>query len=149
MSTVSPFGLTVDTFVHGHSYLFNIKLRRNWSGDITGSCSLPGCGGVPGTLQHLVTGECPALEHVLLKCLTLWSSVTSTNPIISKIVAQYCLGPPETLLSFLVDPTTLPEVISLSQEYGADINDRLCYMTRTWLFLFHKERLSLLNLWTQ
>ena len=124
-------------------------LRRHWSGDSSGNCCIPGCGGVPGTLQHLVTGECPALSSVLDRCLALWSSVLTDNPILIPVVHQYCLGPPETFLSFLVDPTTISEVISLSQEHGLVINEKLCYMTRTWLFLFHKERLKLLNIWTK
>ena len=90
-------------------------LRRHWSGDSSGNCCIPGCGGVPGALQHLVTGECPALFSVLSRCLALWTSVLAENEMLRPVVHKYCLGPPEYFLSFLVDPTTLPEVISLTQ----------------------------------
>ena len=53
-------------------------------------------------------------------------------------------------LSFLVDPTTYPNAISLAQaNKDIDVMDKLCYLTRTWLFAIHKERLILLDLWNK
>ena len=120
--------------------------RRHWSGDPTGHCKIPGCYDQPGTLQHIATGECQGLSGALVRATTLWDSFLAQNPILVPIVDQYRT---ENFLSFLLDPTTKPEVISMNQKHGkhACIIEKLCYLTRTWLFYIHKERLKLLNLW--
>jgi hypothetical protein len=122
-------------------------LRRHLSGDQSGNCKVPGCTGMPGTLQHLATGECPGLHSSLVKSVALWKSFLSDNPILFPVVKLFSLGDPTVFLSFLLDPTTQPQVISLTQTHGTIITEKLCYMTRTWLFYFHKERLKLLELW--
>ena len=121
-------------------------LRRHWSGDQTGHCRVPGCTDQPGTLQHLATGECSGLTGALTRSVALWKSFLQQNPILFPVVKQYSLS--NSFLSFLIDPTTKPEVISLTQINGKQISEKLCYMTRTWLFYMHKERLKLLGLWT-
>jgi hypothetical protein len=122
-------------------------LRRHWSGDSTGFCRVPGCSGVPGTLKHLATGECTGLVNAYIRATSLWSSFLRDAPIIFPIVKYFSLSDPSSFLSFLLDPTTHPPVIALSQKHGSVINDQLCYLTRTWLFFMHKERLKLMNLW--
>ena len=120
-------------------------LRRHWSGDPTGHCKVPGCTSVPGTLQHLATGECPGLAAGLVRAVALWKGFLLQNPILFPVVKHYSLG--NSFLSFLLDPTTKPEVISLTQTHGPQVSEKLCYMTRTWLFYMHKERLKQLGLW--
>ena len=120
--------------------------RRHWSGDPTGHCKVPGCTNEPGTLQHLATGECPGLANSLVRAVALWKSFLVENPILFPVVKHYSLG--DSFLSFLLDPTTNPLVISLTQTHGTLITEKLCYMTRTWLFYMHKERLKQLGLWT-
>jgi hypothetical protein len=122
-------------------------LRRHWSGDQSGNCKVPGCTDMPGTLQHLATGECPGLHSSLVRAVALWKSFLSENPILFPVVKHFSLGDPTIFLSFLLDPTTQPQVISLTQSHGTIITEKLCYMTRTWLFYIHKERLKLLGLW--
>ena len=122
-------------------------LRRHWSGDPTGYCKVPGCSNQPGTLQHMATGECPGLANSLVRAIALWQSFLKENQVLFPVVKHYSLGPPLAFLAFLVDPTTQPLVISLTQTHGTIITEKLCYMTRTWLFYMHKERLKLLQLW--
>ena len=120
-------------------------LRRHWSGDSTGFCKVPGCADVPGTLQHIATGECPGLAAALVRAVALWKNFLLQNPVLFPIVKHYSLG--DSFLGFLLDPTTKPLVISLTQKHGPQISEKLCYMTRTWLFYMHKERLKQLGLW--
>jgi hypothetical protein len=122
-------------------------LRRHWSGDQSGNCKVPGCVDEPGTLRHLATGECPGLANGLIRAVALWTSFLRDNPLLFPVVQQYSLGDPDQFLGFLVDPTTKPPVIALTQKYGTIISEKLCYMTRTWLFYMHKERLKSLQLW--
>ena len=121
--------------------------RRHWSGDPAGQCKVPGCHGQPGTLQHIATGESQGLSGALVRATSLWDSFLAQNPILVPIIDKYYRK--ENFLSFLLDPTTKPEVISMNQIHGkqACITEKLCYLTRTWLFYMHKERLKLLDLW--
>ena len=120
-------------------------LRRHWSGDPTGHCKVPGCSDQPGTLLHMATGECPGLTAALIRAVALWKSFLQQNPLLFPVVKEYSLG--NEFLSFLLDPTSKPLVISLTQVHGKQITDKLCYMTRTWLFYMHKERLKQLGIW--
>ena len=118
--------------------------RPNW--DMSGARLC----GVPGTLMHIATAECSGLESALLKAVTLWKYFLRTNQILFPIIRDFSLGDPNIFLKFLLDPSTIPEVIYLQQLYPAEtIIDKLCYMTRTWLYVIHKERLKLLGLWFQ
>ena len=123
-------------------------LRRHWSGDQTGVCRVPGCSGEPGTLKHIATGKCPGLGNAYTRATALWTSFLKDNPHLLPIIKHFSLADSDVFLSFLLDPSTHPPVIALSQTLGSVIIDQLCYMTRTWLFQLHKERLKLLNLWS-
>ena len=107
--------------------------RQHWSGEPTGCCKVLGCTNQPGTLQHLATGECPRLHSSLVKAVTLWKIFLLKNLILFPVIK--------------VDPTTQPPVLALTQTHGTIISEKLCYMTRTWLFYMHKETLKLLQLW--
>ena len=121
-------------------------LRRYWSGDPTGHCKVPGCTDQPGTLQHIATGECPGLSAALARASAVWESFLAQNEFLTPIVQEYRNS--SKFLSFLVDPTTKQEVIALTQTMGksAEILEKLCYLTRTWLYYMHKERLRLLDI---
>ena len=125
-------------------------LRRHWSGDSAGVCRIPGCTNQPGTLLHLATAECPGLAAARVKAVAIWSVFLRENPHLFPIISFYSLGESENFVKFLLDPTTRPPVIALSQSHSdgqSEIIAKLCYLTRTWLFIMHKERLMLLNLW--
>ena len=123
-------------------------LRRHWSGDLTGTCSIPGCPNMPGTLLHIATGECPGLVQAYSHATALWNTFLADNPILLPII-QLAQADRSRFLSFLLDPSTQPSVISLVQKEGNVVTDQLCYLTRTWLFIIHKERLKLMKLWTK
>jgi hypothetical protein len=124
-------------------------LRRHWSGDQSGSCRIPGCTGEPGTLLHLGTAQCQGLASAKVRALALWRNFLRDEPNLFPLICDFSLGDPEDFLAFLVDPTTQTKVISLAQSFGTqyDVIGKLCYMTRTWLFTMHKERLKLMGLW--
>ena len=121
-------------------------LRRHWSGDKSGFCQIPGCSETPGTLLHIATAQCPSLAAARLKACSTWHDFLVTNPILLPLINNIKLN--EDFLSFLVDPTTYPNAIDLAQKHkDIDVMDKLCYLTRTWLYAMHKERLVLLGLW--
>ena len=123
-------------------------LRRHWSGDQTGSCQIPGCSNTPGTLLHIATAQCPSLAAARAKAIKSWTDFLFVIHLLLPLINN--IGLNENFLSFLVDPTTYPGAISLAQENkDIDVMGKLCYLTRTWLFLMHKERLTLLDLWNK
>ena len=50
-------------------------------------------------------------------------------------------------LSFLLDPTSLPLVISAAQEYGEVLYGDLLYMRRVWCSSIHNMRINLLKVY--
>ena len=90
-------------------------LRRYWSGDLGGMCRV--CNDKPGTLQHIAAGECPGLAQAVTRARCLWEAFLVQNPVLYSVVQQYSSG--DSFLSFLLDPTTKPSVISLSQTHGS------------------------------
>ena len=93
-------------------------LSRHWSGDSTGSCSLPTCrlNPTPGTLSHILT-ECIDLEPARQRVYSLWSSYLKDKPSVFPIVKKYTIDCPKTEhMQFLMDCTVLPDVILLHQK---------------------------------
>ena len=77
----------------------------------------------------------------------MWINHTGDDILLKPLIQDYAAAEPEVFLGFLLDPTTQPPVINLAQQHGREVVDRLCYLTRTWLFMLHKERLKKLGLW--
>ena len=124
-------------------------LCRHWTSNKAGLCLLPDCKD-PGT--------CEDLPHILIACKSLipirtrirlfFSNFISTRHAISNIVSSFLNS--EDLhfqTHFLLDCSTLPEVISCHQLYGDKVFQDLFYMTRTWCYALHRERLRLLGRW--
>ena len=75
----------------------------------------------------------------------LWLS--SGDPNIGKLVASVLNGSVNTLMQFLLDASTHPTVISLTQLYGPNILQKVFHLTRSWCFAVHKERAKILGRW--
>ena len=124
-------------------------LARHWSGDSTGSCSLPTCRQTPtpGTLPHILT-ECVDLQPARSRVLRLWLEYLKENPVYLPIVQMYTEGSKKhQFVQFLLDCTVLSEVILLRQKFGLVVHDSLFYLTRSFCFSIHKYRLKLLGKW--
>ena len=126
-------------------------LSRHWSSDPSGSCSLPHChlnGPTPGTLQHFLL-HCEDLVPARVRVASLWSKTLLGKPCLLPIVEKYfSLCEDENLvIQFLLECSTLPEVVKVQQIEGSWILDTLFYLTRTFCFSMHKARLRLLGKW--
>ncbi len=123
-------------------------LRRHWAGDESGHCRVPGCtGSMPGTLAHMVTGECPGLASAKAAAVRHWVSFLTDNPFLLPVIQEHLTASPTQFLAFLLDPSVQPSVIAFTQKLGTSVTDKLCHMARTWLYHFHRERLKKLELW--
>ena len=126
-------------------------LSRHWSDDSTGKCSLPTCrlDPTPGTLSHILT-DCLDLGPARQRVFSLWAEFLKDNPLFLPIIVKYTITHNSShQLQFLLDCTVLPDVISLTQRHGSSVHDSLLYLTRTYCYSLHKERLKLLGKWNQ
>ena len=121
---------------------------RFWTSNRGGFCLLDSCNGhdVPGTLQHLLI-VCPALEQARQRLHSLWCLKTLTCPPLHRLVLKILSSSPEIQTRFILDSTAFPEIIVLVQTYGQDIQDLVLYLTRTFAFSLHRQKLKLLGRW--
>ena len=111
-------------------------------------CRVPGCtGDLPGTLLHLATGQCPGLAATTAAAAAHWTAFLQVHPLLLPLIQVTTNSSPEVFLAFLLDPSTQAPVIALAQENGREVVDQLCFMTRTWLYSLHRERLKKLGYW--
>ena len=111
-------------------------------------CRVPGCtGDAPGTLLHLATGQCPGLAAACAAASAHWLSFLQVNPLLLPLIQEITSSSPEVFLSFLLGPSTEASVILLAQAHRKDVVNQLCFMTRSWLFTLHRERLKKLGHW--
>ena len=123
-------------------------LCRFWSDNRHGYCLAPTCHQVSGDLEHLLIC-CPALEHTRHRLHSLWCLKTADCLPLQALITQVLGSDPSLQVKFILDSTSNPQVIRLSQAFGPEIIDRLMYLTRTWAFTVHKHKLKLLGRWPE
>ena len=125
------------------------RLARHWSKNPHGVCLLPSCQAskVHETLSHILQ-DCPSLQHIRTKLrnFTLYY-INQLNQDIQEIFNLYCTTLNPSFPQFLVDCSSLPEVIQVVQKNGDGPLYHLFRVTRTWCYSLHKERLKLLGRW--
>ena len=60
---------------------------------------------------------------------------------------QVLSSPPAEQVKFILDFTSNPVVISLYQTYGETVIDLTLYLTRTWAYSLHRQKLILSGKW--
>ena len=73
----------------------------------------------------------------------------AARPHLLSLVSHHTLGGSVELhvLSFLLDPTSLPLVISAAQVHGEVLYGDLLYMSRAWCSSIHNMRMKLLKVY--
>ena len=122
------------------------ELCRFWSANRGGFCLAPTCQNVDGDLEHLLL-HCPALEPTRAKLRDLWTSKTAGYPSLRSLIKRIWNSTPDTQVQFILDPCVFPEVISLGQVSGQSLVDHLLYLTRTFAFYLHKQKLVITGRW--
>ena len=119
------------------------KFVRHFS-DSDGTCQL--CTSkVPGCIQHLLV-SCPSLAPTrdrLMQELSMTSDISATR----KSIITSSLLSEETAIQFLLDCSTMPNVIVLTQTEGNNTLEELFRFSRSWCYSMHKTRLKLLGRW--
>ena len=124
-------------------------LARHWSGDPSGSCSLPTChlNPTPGTLTHILL-HCEDLSVARQRIYSLWAEYLRDKPYLFPIVRRYTANCSDTeRMQFILDCSVLPDVIALHQRLGTMVHDSLFYLTRSLCFSIDKTRSKLLGRW--
>ena len=90
-------------------------LARHWSGDSSGSCSLPSChlNPTPGTLAHILL-ECEDLSIARQGVYALWANYLRDKPYLFPIVRRYTVECSDIeRIQFILDCSVLPDVIAI------------------------------------
>ena len=103
-------------------------VTRHWTNNKNGWCPSPSCSTVQESLEHLLL-TCPYYDQTRQKLFRLWSS--TKNSIVLHLVSSALEFPPDLLLQFILDASTIPAVISLSQIYGTDLLQAIFHLTRS------------------
>ena len=123
------------------------SLTRHWSKD-DGSCRLsPECKGTLEDVRHIVC-ECPALQFIRDRMIAFTLQLSrDLPPEVSSVLLEYCHPAHPNFLSFILDCSTLSPVIRIVQKFDVTVLDPFFTVTRTWLYVIHRERLKILGLW--
>ena len=114
---------------------------------IRDTCLLPDCfPGSDGSLDNLLL-RCPALSHTRSKLLSLCFRVAAEHDELYRIITCVLNSDSQVMImQFLLDCTTMPEIIRAVQVFGSAIRDRLLYIGRTWCYNIHRGRMTQLGL---
>ena len=124
------------------------KLCRHWSKNAEGFCVTPTCAG-----RSLVKDEehillfCPALTSTRERLISFTQSYAAAVPIIANLLYTFLQPSHPSYFQFLLDCSSIPEVIRLVQEHGKEYLTHLFKVTRTWCYSMHRERLKILGRW--
>ena len=123
------------------------SLCRFWSTNRNGYCSAPTCDQAVGDIEHLLV-VCPALHHVRNCLVALWHDKTSEYPALYDLLTRILASNPTSIVSFILDPSSNPEIIGLSQSCGSPLLELVFYLTRSWAYSIHREKMIQTGRWT-
>ena len=117
-------------------------LEKHWTQNKEGICL--NCHESSETSEHILI-FCKAYEETKKKLYSLW---LSTNiPVVYQLVLDALSSDTEYLMQFILDCSALPKVIRAAQDHGPHIYNELFYLTRTWCFAIHRQRMKGLGRW--
>ena len=99
-------------------------------------------------IKHILQ-FCPALAPSRHN-LTLFTEAYSQkieNPEIVALLTNLCDTNQHSFVDFLLDCSSLPGVIAGVQQHGQAVLHHLFRVTRTWVYVLHRERLRILGRW--
>ena len=122
-------------------------LSRHWSGIGGGFCAMSTCDQVVGDLEHMLV-KCPAFHEMRVRFLSIWrQKLCHLKPLLD-LFMRVINGPAEKHVAFLLNPSANPDLQILAQTYGYTVIEHTSYLTRTFLYNIHREKLKLLGKWT-
>ena len=99
-----------------------------------------------GTIEHLLLpGGCPALADARLLMLSLFNAYMVNRPYLLPLLRSCWNICDELTMQFLLDCSTIPIVISETQNNNLPIMSDIFYLTRTYCFKIFSTRRRLLQ----
>ena len=129
-------------------YVSDFRTRKFDNSNQTGACRLcpssPGSPAPAGTLEHQLL-QCPTLQVAYRRAADLWSEHLAARPWLQPAVAQHCHGSLQSMVQFLLNPSSCHAVISAAQELGQDVYTSCHYLARVWVHGTHTLRIKMLK----
>ena len=122
------------------------SLCRFWSDNRQGYCLAETCDQLVGDLEHLLL-HCPALNEARQNLQQMWLEKAAVLPPLHVIVSQVITSSPARKMKFILDPSSMAEIIFLFQTFGKGVLDIVYYMARTYAYGLHRKRLILIGKW--
>ena len=124
-------------------------LCKHWSPtNKQGHCVAPPCqgAGVVGDLEHILV-ECPALNDTRDRLKQLWLERSRQSPAFYQMIRKVLASPPSLQVQFILDPTVFDGTAMLTEIYGYPFLSHVHYLTRTYAYYLHRQRLIVLERW--
>ena len=124
------------------------SLLRHWRHNVSGNCLMaPECQYVSEDIVHILQ-QCPGLFSARNKLLDFTSKFCSSLPTdISKLILELCHPDHPAFVKFLLDCSSLPQVIFLVQSSSTASFTAFFDVSRMWIYVLHRERLKRLGQW--
>ena len=124
------------------------EMCRHWSSNTNGYCLLPVCSGLNQVedIKHILA-SCRSLSGVRQNLVNFTIQYSEKVPFLADIILKYTNPNNPWFFQFMIDCSTIPEIISTSQLFGKEIHYHLFKVTRTWCYSLHRERMRLLGRW--
>ena len=118
------------------------SLLKYWTNNSRGICSMTTCINEIGYIEHMLL-LCPALQHVRRKMFIIWERKLNCCVPLYQLFLKMSNGSRHDMVSFLLNPCANPDLISLAQTFGERILENSLYLTRTYVYAIHREKLIL------
>ena len=122
------------------------SLCRYWSDNPQGYCLASTCNQTVGDLEHMLL-QCPALQLVRNTITEMWLKRSTTVPDLQSLVLKVVASSAKKRMCFILDPTSMPDIVGLYQKHGMAVLDIVFYMTRTYAYGLHRKQLILRGKW--
>ena len=110
------------------------------------NCKLPGCVALVGDCEHLLSGDCPALQHSLHETLSSSLNLLSlSSPLLVPPVLLALSRGSFEWTKFLLNPSVDVEVLKLKQIYGENFVWPHLRLSRAYIWCMDKEKSRLSN----
>ena len=122
-------------------------LCKHWTpSNRNGFCLADTCTEVRGDLTHILV-ECPALNDVRNRLKNLWYERSAQLPALHHLISMVLSSPPPIQVQFLLDSSLFLAVTLLWEIHGQPLLDHVYYLTRTYAYYTHRERMIMLGRW--
>ena len=121
------------------------NIAKHWTNyNREGYCLSPSCHDKVETIEHILV-QCHSYNECKRRLLSLWLS--TANRVVLKLVLEALSSDTEYFVQFLLDCSVLPKVVDAVQIHGRTILHELFYLTRSWCFSIHRQRMRFLGRW--